>query len=424
MPPCLRALIGILLISVAASALPPSTASTQPLPPDVEALVTQLSAPSFRAREQAQRRLAQVGQDYLAQLQQLSQQSPDPETRHGLALVLEKIELQAAIAPARITLHVKDAPAKTVFEDIARQAGVQPFPTVPEALWEDEDLPKVTVDLDHRPFWEAIREVGMQTRVELTTPWDGRQLILHKQLAGKPWMGGFTAVSGSFLVVGKWEGTPQDGQCVMRLKFQAEPKFRFSSGSPYLKLEGADDKGNPIASAKMPEDLNPRSSAAWNMESRFTIPADPGKKLTRCGGTASFRIEPRGSRIEFADLNSTDFASKSSGKYQVTYRGMPAAGDEAAFYVAVIVSTGDPIYQQMDLITDSGRWQLFDQRGRSSQGQPSSTSGTGDGTLEMTLRFPRLDAAAKPTKLVWEVPSEPRAVSVPVEFKDIPLPGS
>jgi len=61
----------------------------------------------------------------------------------------------AATRPAAITLHLKDAPAKTAIDQLARQVGA-PLPVVPSDLLDKPSLPPVTLDLHRPPFWSSL----------------------------------------------------------------------------------------------------------------------------------------------------------------------------------------------------------------------------------------------------------------------------
>ena len=71
---------------------------------------------------------------------------------------------------------------RDVFAELSRQAGWTLQPVPPE-LWEIRTWGRVSVDIDHKPFWAAVREISDLTGVELRQWNDGVRLL---QGAGQP----------------------------------------------------------------------------------------------------------------------------------------------------------------------------------------------------------------------------------------------
>src|SRR3954462_7980478 len=95
--------------------------------------------------------------------------------------------LTAATRPASISLHLKDAAAKSAFEELSRQAGAA-LPVVPPDLMDKQTLPPLTLDLDRQPFWVALetlsRKVGLEPILSPDDPYPRFQLGLG---AGGVW---------------------------------------------------------------------------------------------------------------------------------------------------------------------------------------------------------------------------------------------
>src|SRR4051812_22300943 len=72
---------------------------------------------------------------------------------------------QPATRPAVITLHVGDGPARKVVEELSKRAGAV-LPLTPPDLFDQNPLPPVTLDVDHKPFWTALEEVSRKTGLE------------------------------------------------------------------------------------------------------------------------------------------------------------------------------------------------------------------------------------------------------------------
>src|SRR5688500_13469961 len=70
-----------------------------------------------------------------------------------------------ATRPASITIRGRDLPARQVIDELSKQAGAV-LPLAAPDLLEQNAVPAVTLDLDRRPFWAAMEEVGRKTGLE------------------------------------------------------------------------------------------------------------------------------------------------------------------------------------------------------------------------------------------------------------------
>src|SRR3954447_9176161 len=68
----------------------PSTAPTS-APAAMDALLAQLGAPDYRARQKAQDALVALGDRALEPVEHFARETPSPEARNGAAAVLERI---------------------------------------------------------------------------------------------------------------------------------------------------------------------------------------------------------------------------------------------------------------------------------------------------------------------------------------------
>src|SRR5438067_8048395 len=118
-----------------------------------------LAVAGWHERQKAVDDLVRLGPDAEPLLQDLLRRDPAAEARKNVERAIGQIQYNRLLGPSRITLHLKDAAPREAFAELSRQC-FAPLPTSPEGLWDEGQWPKVTLDVDGRPFWQAIRELS------------------------------------------------------------------------------------------------------------------------------------------------------------------------------------------------------------------------------------------------------------------------
>src|SRR3954464_2052731 len=114
--------------------------STQPVPPEIPALIKQLSDDNYQTRQDAQDQLVRFGTDARPALQELLTRTTDPEARTRAEAALGMIEENRTTGASLVTLHVADAAADVVLKELSKQ-GMSPIATSPENLFRQEHQP-------------------------------------------------------------------------------------------------------------------------------------------------------------------------------------------------------------------------------------------------------------------------------------------
>ena len=165
--------------------------------PTVEQLFKQLSAEGFKAREAARKALIERGEEAVPKIKALAEKSQDPETQASVAAILDAIEARSITGPSLVTLDLKDAPAKQVVDEIARQARTE-LTAWPDDVWEQLEKKTLTVKVTRQPFWAVMKQVLPQLGLQLNSHGPGNRLRLMR---GTPEMSGPAYLSGPFMVV-------------------------------------------------------------------------------------------------------------------------------------------------------------------------------------------------------------------------------
>lgn len=418
----------------------PATRPSQPLaaqltpadltPAGQQKLLADLASDTWTVRQRAQESLVQVGPAALPMIGAMLAQATDPEVRNALMSARERINRDRILGPSFITIHLKNASPREVFEQLSRQcfADLKPFP---ENLWEQQKGPAVTLDIEHEPFWKAINQIAASTGVSLNHYGDGLRLMRGSGFSAM----GPSMVEGPFLVLATRINRSQSvalannavrSDFSIQLAIYAEPKLKVLEASVVSLSEATDDRGNSLLPAvPQTRGIYGVGANAWNLTAPMRYPAHPGTRIAHLKGEASFLIETASQRLEIPNLLSSRDESRTVGGltivfhqikknslgYELTLSTSHAAGGDQW------ESMQQSIYRQMKVYDSAG--QAFEYRGMSSR-----TSSTGSETTLSLAPLPGPDGheSAAPSKLVWEIPTSSAPVSVPFEFTNLAMP--
>ncbi|QDU63270.1 hypothetical protein Pan216_41480 [Planctomycetes bacterium Pan216] len=129
--------------------------------PNVDRLIKWLGDPDFSVRNQAQRRLIELGASVQAKLQAISGSS-DTEQRLRAHEILREIRWREIWKPRTVSLTLEDTPLREVFERIVQQTGcpINFESSSSSAL----DRP-ISVDVVDVPYWKAIDQLSRQAEI-------------------------------------------------------------------------------------------------------------------------------------------------------------------------------------------------------------------------------------------------------------------
>jgi hypothetical protein len=308
-------------------------------------------------------------------------------------------------------------------------------------LFNDGQSPAaMLVDVRRQPFWIAMDQVCRAAHVGVRGLGSGdEQIAIFQSNENKPLWGDRPSYScGPALFIPE-AVTRTDHRDFFRTK-SAEPVANVSVDvwtDPRLKAmsiagpvrlrEAVDEHGHALP--RDPTDVEQAGGAngaqwSYRMNVRLLLPPNVGKRIARLRGEVTFvtitkrdtfevkAADAKGKTqqvlvfpVEIKDLT----IGAGGGSVRVgTIRGNADAAEWGAF----LPRFGD-IVQQVQLLDEDG--------------MPMRTNGWGstssDRFVERSITYVAdNNDKAKPTKLVWVVPTETRDVTVPLELKDLILP--
>jgi hypothetical protein len=417
----------------------------------VEALAGELADDNWVVRQKAQDELVQFGPVARARLEGLLRETRDEEVRTRAEAALRQIEENRLTGTSFVTIHVKDAHPKEVLAELSRQAYADLTRTAPADLWDSKQWPAVSIDAERQPFWVVMNELcakaGLQPQVSVGAE---REIVLAvRDPSLEPWGQGKVrpVVAGGFMVMINTVSTRKyldlnapknvSRSCQMQVVVYPEPKLRvLQLASPTRVVEAVDERGNALAPpAAGTEYMQTITTWPCSLYIGLQPPLDAGRRIARLRGTGRFVLQAKSEVAEIADVVNAKEVTRTVGGKQFTLKEVKRNEDRYVVSISLMragFSANDWAYA--GTYNTSNAFKLVDARGRPLYRWSFTNSGGGAEQMDYTIQFSRAPQATakvqgaggeptgEPVKLVWEVPTESREVTVPFGFDDVPLP--
>jgi hypothetical protein len=430
--------------SPAAMMQSPTTLPIAADPAAIKAAADKLADTNWRTREQALSDLIRMGEAAVPALQKLEQTTSIDEVRNAAQTALRQIGENRLVGPSFVTLHLKDATPRQAFEELARQSFTR-FKPLPDELWAQAGQQRVTLDVDHQPFWVAMRELSKKTGVELVCENGQTQL----SLVGVTRMGSrHGTVAGAFLIIpmqaslNRTVDFENDDPVVeedfsLQLSAFPEPKLKVIRQNPGFKvLEAVDDKGNSL----IPDEPGPNGviddlegvmpgsgDGSFMLSTPLKRPKKIGTKLARFRASVGFKLQIESRMIEIKDLKTIKDLSYNVNGTRVVLNDFKKDNDQYQLRITFPMDPNNPI-QMTELQNNIGqRLRLLDAKGEPMESH-GLAGGDGEGNqLQFTMNFSRSmqedgKLSGEPVRLEWEIPTKSRDIEVIFELKDLKIP--
>jgi hypothetical protein len=165
------AVLKLLLIAIVLVAAAAGGVNGEELQSQVDRLVKQLTSPELSKRNDAEEQLISLGPIILEMLPTFKDgaAAANAQKRDSVARIRQTLEKQMAehsTQSTTITLHAANKPLSEVLAEFTRQAGNK-FKDVRRQMGQDAADPKVSVDFEKTPFWEALDQTLDQANLTL-----------------------------------------------------------------------------------------------------------------------------------------------------------------------------------------------------------------------------------------------------------------
>lgn len=426
---------------VPAATRPATVPAEPPVSPAVAKLIADLSATDWHARKKAEAALVDLGDESVRALEQASRAASLDEARTAATRALKQIDENRRVGQSLITLRLKDVPVRQAFEALGRQARAELKP-FPDSLWQDQFASaKVSIDVERQPFWTVLRTLSKETGVDVgSVNGEPRWVASDGQTAAAR-----AVVTGPFLVMASQIHRSQSVDLTqpqvqleddfgIHFGVMAEPKLRVLSALTVAKLdEVVDDAGNSLLPDKQQEFdeeelFNPNigHESVYPMTAWLKYPAkNPGRVIARLRGTARFTVQVESEKLDLP-VKKVRGTVRSYQSVPLTFGELQKANDVWQLKVHSSVNEEHPAWEELQ---NSLMQQL---KVVDSRGQPLDhhgyNSNSGQNGMEITLTFGPSHRpedgrqSGDPARIVWEIPTRTRTLTVPFEFKDLKMP--
>ena len=348
-------------------------------------------------------------------------------------------------AASRVSLKLDDVTPAAALAALSKQTGYT-LRGYDEQMWQHVNLPKLSLDLKDQPFWSVVREVcgkgniapyphspggGVNTLTFIpTAQWGGASdLLACPAHVNGAFMFVATNVQRNSSVV---LTTPRTVTRSLSVELQvfAEPKVRVLQYDYRPDVtEAVDENGRSLA----PERGGPgrttgsvgQRAGAWNMSVPLRYATDTGRRLARLKGVVKLTVQVGSESATFDDVMDAKDQAKDAGARRAVLKGVRHIDDNQYEVTLVFPRAGGPADPaEFQNGVENPTLQLLDADGRAFQFGGSNGIRDDDGeqlTAAYTF-FANGPQNGRPVKLVWEVATGSREITVPFEFSDLPLP--
>ena len=425
----------------AAAPVPDKPASIDPV---IAKLVAELGSEDYQTREAAGKKLGSMGEKALPDLRRALDSSDNLEVSRRLTVLVRRLDYDRLVNPKRITLKVKDKPAKEIFDAIAKQTGYK-------IEYNGGGDQKFSFEFENTPFWPAMDQVATAAGLSVNPGYDDDSIHLYQQNSLSP----YVSYSGPFRLVANHISTSKSiqlsnlnqngfgnrGQEYINMSFQifSEPKNPILGVNPVDLTLAEDETG---ASLIPPKDPNNRSTSHYYNQGYRSHNASAGLNLTR-GAKDATSIKMMKGRVGIQLLSGTvpeiivpdplniktkKFAGRTAS---LDIEALTENGKGSGLYtLAVTVSRVNPDPNHYDYSWANNAWQkmeLVDDKGNKYRATSYNHINSTPSSIQMTVPFGPDNRIPNPPKLgppVKFVFNEWQSVTTEVtfEFKDVPLP--
>jgi len=431
-----------------ATTRPTSPPATQPAitsSPEIEGLLAQFQSDNWRARDQAQDGLAAMAQAVEPRLRQFVGTTANAEARTRAQLVLNQIASLRKLGPTRVSLHLKDATPQVAYAELSRQCGL---PIVPrgESLWRRVNQATITLDLTDEPFWAAMRRVSINFGLcAIFTGGDEEPAKITLIGDSGEEMSSPAAFNGSFMVLATklarrsafdaaYEGDDKkpagnsEVALTVWMSFFADPKWRIVAHPEQTTAidSACDDQGKPLPRIEpMRMEVFKPDNPIWLMRTDIKhVPANC-TKLKNVKGNFRIVLLEQSEPIEFPSIMTVHNALRKIGERTVQIKEAVKEGE--GYKVRLTIFRNGLSTQDWRQQRESQGVQLLDEKGRSLTHGGFNAEENGD-QVDYEFNFFKVDPtgqavnnAGDPSKLIVQLPLEPREVTVPFEFKELAI---
>jgi hypothetical protein len=396
-------------------------------PQAIDRAIAQLSSDDWHRRRDAVRELARLGPQVEARLDDLLDGPLTPELRLRIREARRLVDPMRRIEPTLITLNLRDADAKTAFDQVAWQQGAA-LPCEPRGLLNSLDA-SVTANFVRRPYWDVILELCRQTGLRLRCNEAGVTLVRATASAARRET---FAVNGLFLVTPSRLRSVGEVGPGLRISIYAEPRACvLRSDAPLTVSEAVDRRGRSLISESALNAGGASLSNGYCWSAGLSPMALPDSVLSDFRGTAQLILAESMQTFEAPGASTEKSLTDpmpiqfSAGSVSMSILRIVESGGEYLMDMRLATDPAEVDWAGLMFSLDAGGLRAFDIDGRELQLVHVQHDGAAPADNIRVRWQSRISAATRPTsepfKLIWRFPAKTVHVTVPFELKDVKL---
>jgi hypothetical protein len=394
----------------------------------VARLVRQLGSPDFSAREMADEKLAKLGAEGRAHLQQ-GLLSDDPEVRLRSRNLLDRLEFNEFWSSRCVTCQARGEPAAKILESLASQSGNHLFMGGTYGTFNDQATDLLCAG---RPFWEAVDEVCLKTDNHVRPHYDSRLtgLVIASGAPGSfpvayagPLRAQITGARRVFIEELNYEDKKSDVTHTFQINLQVvwEDRFRLVAYSSQPEVAEAVTDTNQTLSAGS-------GAPSWSVATpgtrqltanlRLSPPAAGAQKLKRLKLKWGMMAVGNMATLETTDLTPQTRRQDAGTTLVIeSFEARPGGRFELGLLLCRDTALPDP----PEIMQQENDVELFDEHGNPLRLQGQSSALTDEG-VQLRMNFAADSSDATPKLLRVSYPRFRSRRDVEITFRDVPLP--
>jgi len=401
------------------------------LPLEVRRLVRQLNAPTLADRDAAEQKLLELGPRVLDLLPPLTART-SAEERQRIGRIQQKLQhriAEASVRTSTVTLKGENVLLSKVLSAVQEQTGNKIVDIRGQFGHEVTD-PKLSVDFQGRPFWQALDHVLDQAG--LTVYPFAQERAIHviarpenqrPRSEGAGYVGPFR-LEPQKIVAQRDLRNPAQKSLMLQLEVAWEPRLRPITIKQKLgELKATDESGQPLPVAAGEGELEVPGGAdatATNLMLPFQLPPRSVGKIARLAGKLTATIPGKIETFTFDDLEAKDVEKRVAG-VRVTLEGVRKNNDLREVRLRIkFDEAGDALASHRNWIFNNEAY-LVNAAGEKLEYETLETTHQAEDEVGVAYLF-FLKKAITEYKFVYKTPGVIVASDFDYELKDVELP--
>jgi len=395
----------------------------------VDGLVRQLNATQLSQREEAEQELLKLGTEILPLLPKVIDRMP-AEMRQRLGRVRQKLQRTAAEATASqslVSLSATDVPLSEILAALEKQSGNK---IELEARPGADGPPKLSVEFDKMPFWQALDRVLDQSGLAVAEYGQAGTITLVPRSQGQVSRAAAACYGGPFrfepvfIEARRDLRNPDSRSLMLTLEVAWEPRLSpIGLKQKAAAFKAVDEQGKPLhfdddrAEMEVPVE----GVASVRLPLALTLPSRDVKRIASLKGTLTAMLPGKTETFVFDKLTDAKKVEKRAAGVTVTL--VQARKNNAVWQVFVRVrfdEAGDALQSHRGWILNNEAY-LEDPDGKRIDHAGYETAGQAENTVGIGYMFV-LDGTLQGHKFVYKTPGLIVATGYDYEIKDIELP--